>query len=80
MSKTMKPQTCAIGTDDAAGTAIDFVLTHPGMSDWLKRTVRDALAHDPVILLNDLEILTQVLRCHASAAIVERLAGDQEQG
>jgi hypothetical protein len=41
---------------------IAFVLEHPGMSDWLKETLRGALLRDPLATLNDLEILTDLLR------------------
>ncbi|HQT88550.1 MAG TPA: hypothetical protein PK677_08335 [Acidiphilium sp.] len=80
MSKTKTPPICSMGRDDGVETAIDFVLTHPDMSDWSKRTVRDALVHDPVLLLNELAIITQVLQSHAMAAIRAGLAGDQGCG
>lgn len=41
---------------------ISFVLQHPGMSSWLKESLRAALEHDPVSLLNDIEILTLIIR------------------
>lgn len=47
---------------DTAQSRIEFVLNHPGMSAWLKDTVRTALDRDPVEVLNDLEILNQLLR------------------
>lgn len=80
MSEAKPPPACAVDRDDGAPTAIDFVLTHPDMSDWSKRTVREALAHDPVLVLNELPIITQVLQSHAIAAIAARLARDQDGG
>lgn len=44
---------------------ISFVLQHPGMSNWLKDSLRAALERDPVSLLNDLEILTLIIRRRA---------------
>lgn len=44
---------------------ISFVLDHPGISDWLKCSLRDALQRNPVSVLNDLEILNAILRRRA---------------
>lgn len=52
---------------------IAWVLAHPGMSVWLKDTLRTAVDRDPEHLLNDLEILCLLLRAKAQAAIDERL-------
>lgn len=41
---------------------IAFVLSHPGMSAWLKRALSDALSCDPIEVLNDLEILNFIFR------------------
>ncbi len=40
---------------------IEFVLGHPDMSDWIKDTLRHALARSPIEVLNDLEILNRIL-------------------
>lgn len=48
---------------------IAFILEHPGMSDWLKNALRDALPRDPIAVLNDLEILNLVLRNRSEALI-----------
>lgn len=42
---------------------IAWVLSHPGMSGWLKDALRNALDQDPFDVLNDMEILR-----HLSAA------------
>lgn len=48
---------------------IAFILEHPGMSDWLKRALENALPRDPIAVLNDLEILNLVLRKRSEALI-----------
>ncbi|MDG5746601.1 hypothetical protein P8Q88_00255 [Qipengyuania sp. XHP0207] len=45
----------------AAEDRIDWVLAHPGMSDWLKQSLRSARERDPVEVLNDLELLQNLL-------------------
>lgn len=40
---------------------IEWVLADPGMSAWLKSALRTALDHDPVQILNDLEMLRILL-------------------
>ncbi len=57
---------------------IEWLLSSPGTSDWLKTALRDALREeevDPVVLLNDLELLDQVLRPWIHARI-DRSLGD----
>lgn len=46
---------------------ISFVLTHPGISPWLRDTVKRALERDPVDVLNDMEILDNALRFRCEA-------------
>ncbi|WP_155957809.1 hypothetical protein [Fodinicurvata sediminis] len=48
---------------------IDWVLKHPGMSDWLKQALRDARERDPAAVLNDLELLNQLLKPRAETQI-----------
>ena len=51
--------------DDALKTneqRIAWVLAHPGTSAWLKDALRGARQRDPVEVLNELEILTLLLR------------------
>ena len=45
----------------AAEDRIDWVLAHPGMSEWLKETLRSAREREPVDVLNDLEMLQNLL-------------------
>lgn len=60
------------GTDDRLKVAeerIQWVLDHPGVSDWVKDVLRMAHGRDPVDVLNDLEILNTLLRPRAEALI-----------
>jgi hypothetical protein len=41
---------------------IDWVMSRPGMSSWLKTAVATARDRDPIDVLSDLEILNQLLR------------------
>jgi hypothetical protein len=62
----------AAPTDDPlreADEQIEWVLDHPGMSAWLKETLRAARDKDPVNLMNDLEMLGLLLRARSQAAI-----------
>lgn len=52
-----------------AEARIDWVLAHPGMSAWLKQSLREARNRDPVHVLNDLEMLDHLLRPRAEAQI-----------
>jgi hypothetical protein len=53
---------------------IAFILEHPGMSDWLKTALQEALPRDPIAVLNDLEILNVVLRKRSEALIAGMFA------
>ena len=46
---------------------IAWVLGHAGISPWLKRTLREAIAADPVAVANDVEILRHLLQPRAAA-------------
>lgn len=59
---------------------IAWVLAHPGMSDWLKNALRTGVDRDSEHLLNDLEILSLLLRAKAQAAIDERYVRSHERG
>lgn len=59
---------------EEAEDRIDWVLSHPGMSDWLKQTLRGARERDPVDLLNELEMLDHLLKRRAEAQIAEGLS------
>ncbi len=44
---------------------IALVLAHPGISAWLKAALHGAMQGDPLVALNDLEILGALLRQRA---------------
>ena len=46
---------------DQAQTQIDWILAHPGISDWLKATLASALKCDRIDVWNDLQILSCAL-------------------
>ncbi|WP_127520013.1 hypothetical protein [Mesorhizobium sp. Z1-4] len=52
-----------------ADDRIEWVLSHPKMSDWLKDALRGARKRDPEDLLNDLAVLDQLLKRRAEAQI-----------
>lgn len=41
---------------------IEWILGHPGFSDWLKISLRTALTREAIAVANDLEILNHLLR------------------
>jgi len=53
----------------AAEQRITWVLSHPGMSDWLKDALRAARDQEPIEVLNDVEILYLLLRQRSRALI-----------
>ena len=46
---------------------IRSALAHPAFSDWLKSALRGAISRDPLVVANDLELLTHLLRPWAEA-------------
>lgn len=48
---------------------IAWIESHPAFSGWLKDTLRSAVARNPVEVINDLEILSHLLRGWAGASI-----------
>ncbi len=69
MVESVSGGTSEKGTPFVAEEHIAFILEHPGMSDWLKNALREAVPRDPITVLNDLEILNLVLRTRAEALI-----------
>lgn len=57
-----------------AEAQIDWLLRHPATSPWLKQALTSARRHDPVTLLNDLSVLTLVLREQAQTIVEQALA------
>lgn len=54
---------------DAANDRMDWVLSHPGFSDWLKGAVSDSRGRDPIELLNELEVLNSLIRGRCAAEL-----------
>lgn len=52
---------------------IDWVLSHPGMSPWLKEALTAARDRDPIDVLNDLEILNYLLQTRSNTRILSAL-------
>ena len=48
---------------------IDWVLSHPRMSDWLKHALRSARDRNPSDILNDLAMIEALLRRRAELQI-----------
>lgn len=48
---------------------LNWILSRPAMSPWLKNTLTTARDRDPVEVLNDLEILNYLLRTRSDARI-----------
>lgn len=57
----MEPEQPMAVSLQSAEDRIDWVLAHPGMSDWLKESLRSARGREPVDVLNDLEMLQSLL-------------------
>lgn len=72
MVESVAGGTSGDGPQFEADAHIAFILEHPGMSDWLKNALREALPRDPIAVLNDLEILNLVLRNRSQALISDR--------
>ena len=53
---------------------IDWVLSHPDMSIWLKNALRMARGRGPIDALNDLELLQTLLQARSQALIAQTLA------
>ena len=74
MVESVPGRTSGNGPQFEADAHIAFILEHPGMSDWLKTALREALPRDPIAVLNDLEILNLVLRKRSEALIARMFA------
>lgn len=51
---------------------IDWILSHPDSSGWLKNTLRTARDRNPIDVLNDLEIANTLIKSR-TYALVDRL-------
>ncbi|MEO8997778.1 MAG: hypothetical protein ABI227_06465 [Rhodanobacter sp.] len=53
---------------------IDWALSHPDMSSWLKNALSMARGRNPIDVLNDLELLQTLLQARSRALIDQTLA------
>ena len=72
MGESLKPELSRSAIESSVEDQIAFVLSHPGMSAWLKRSLSDALSCDPIEVLNDLEILGLILRRRSRQLLEEK--------
>lgn len=66
MEKQVTPESSAL---IRSNENIDWVLSRPNMSSWLKEALTTARDRDPIDVLNDLEILNYILRTRSKACI-----------
>jgi hypothetical protein len=52
---------------------IEWVLSHPDTSEWLKASLRMARARDPIKTMNELELLTMLLQDRSHALVDDLL-------
>ena len=52
---------------------IAWVLDHPHISAWLKDALRAALLCDPIVVVNEVEMLRELLRFRTNAIIQNAL-------
>lgn len=73
----MPPPDDTLKTNDQR---IAWILAHPGTSAWLKDALRAARQRDPIEVLNELEILTLLLRtdCEGRIRLVRLGAGSDQ--
>jgi hypothetical protein len=71
MSQPQESQSSGLEARCAVEEQISFVLSHPGMSAWLKNALSSALDCHPIEVLNDLEILNLILHNRSHLLIVE---------
>lgn len=57
----MEMAQCPAQALQAIEDRIDWVLSHPGISTWVKTALRAARERDPIAVLNDLEMLCALL-------------------
>ena len=76
MSHSQHSPSAHLRSQRALDEQISFVLAHPGMSVWLKNALSTALDRDPIAILNELEVLTQILRTRSELLIAENSASE----
>lgn len=74
MVGTSGPPKTSMTTQKAIDDQIAFVLGNPRMSAWLQTALKEALLLDPIVVLNDLEILNLILRSRSEILLAEEFA------
>lgn len=74
----MKTQMTSPDALQLADEWIDWVLSHPDMSDWLKGVLRTARECEPMTLLNDLELVQLLLQSRSRALVERRVASPND--
>lgn len=71
MNESQDSQSSDLEAQFVVDDQISYALSHPGISAWLKDALRGALDRDPIDVLNDLEILSLMLRKRSAQRIAE---------
>ncbi len=71
MNSTTEPDTSKSTAQSAVEEQITFILCNPNASAWLRDTLRSALDQDPITILNDIEILSLILRNRSLLLLTE---------
>lgn len=58
---------------EATKLRIAWVLDNPAMSSWLKNALLGALEQNPIVVSNDVEVLSNLLRARADAWTQDQL-------
>jgi hypothetical protein len=69
-----RPQTPRLTTQSTIDAQVSFVLGNPRMSAWLKTALRETLLEDPILVLNELEILNLILRSRSELLVAAEYA------
>ena len=56
---------------------VAWLMGHPDLSFWLKRTLQTALTQDPIKVLNEIELLHDALRFRTAAIVRHALEGGE---
>lgn len=56
---------------------VAWLMRHPDLSFWLKRTLQTALTQDPIKVLNETELLHDALRFRTTAIVRHALEGGE---
>ena len=80
MTRTPNSQPPVHGALEQVEAQASFILDHPAASEWLKRSLQGALRLDPIEALNDLEILSTIIRARSQLLITEPIERFEDAG